>query len=1043
MGYNLLLRPIADISLGGWTTQSGGTANLYSLIDDSFAPQELGSPACDSDYIQAPIDTDNAVYQASLPATPSDFGTQDYLGIRFRYLLSGSFPGSSPDKYEVQVRVLSTSGSAVLAALNSAGDFQPILLKNVGTEFHPLIIQFEYTNRGASKTRWDNAYLEIKQAYTQNGAADNRRILISTVELHGRYTPTVYVWNRFSQYAHDCAVGAFSKVYSYGSGPNDWGGNTAPTNQTEGTLYTTGNGHIVNSYGSRWWYDYITDSIQSWQGAHDAVGGASGNGARRLLRLRLNTLSDKGLLDYLLNEAYNGTTIQTSHAYDTNFAQLGARLAGWCPAGQKDNIRLFDIDTLVQKSITQPSSGFFQFNSSTTNEIFPDEPNGYHLIQWSGAALVKYRFDLDDWQVINNGFSTDQCADDMMFLRYNWKYKHVLLFGGRGGPDQSTGPYNADTVHQYRSDGSLYRMKNSPFTRATPAIVNAMVGDVCPISGDFVCLFHKIGASGNGNSSLNEFQMWKYVASEDVPFDLDNPDDLSPAWHRIDSAGGGSVILPTDWTLEAPTNGLVNALQSVQCVAVRKYGVLAFLATTESTRDGVWQYKHAEANQRDTVTGEVVFNINEAASIPGKLMTDGFDTPITDYSWDRYLFPEFDAAMNSQFLYRSISLQRGATEAKYFAAALQGIDNIPKIVSDKTAGSVGALRLATPNFSSQTSAYYMNNINGILGLPSAYIAPGSVLGNDVWFAFNFMQDTIMHNTAWRRFAADETNGGQQVTVTAKTASAGSQQLTILNTDPPIFKPAIVGKYVWLDINDPNMVSGIYRVDSRIDDRNIMVTRYYAPNTANYSASPSPNAAATAGCYLRPDCRLGHWTGTDWDLVDYYQTDGAKIAIIYGNAPDAQGHQGEEACYRNSPSTQIPIFYGQNGAIQSAGNLIEIPAEIFTYHLIHIKINGDGTPDSICQFWIDKHDGNGIQTDGPWTTLRFAHFTNGLGQIMILPFNTNKCVTQENVNGYYWIDDLWIGTQPPILLGGVGSQTPPPPPPTPAKKLYPWLLLRNQ
>jgi hypothetical protein len=77
----VFIRPDADNSNSGWTTQSGGTTGLYLTIDEAAPPN-------DSDYIQSSINpvSDLVSFQISDPA--GSLG--DPFKVRYRYGIVGA-----------------------------------------------------------------------------------------------------------------------------------------------------------------------------------------------------------------------------------------------------------------------------------------------------------------------------------------------------------------------------------------------------------------------------------------------------------------------------------------------------------------------------------------------------------------------------------------------------------------------------------------------------------------------------------------------------------------------------------------------------------------------------------------------------------------------------------------------------------------------------------------------------------------------------------------------------------------------------------------
>ena len=83
------LFPTADIDDGGWTDESGGTTDLFALID------ETGGGG--TDYIRGGLDATTAVGRWGLTDTPGDFGTMTSIDIEIRHSRGTVEAGSAGD----------------------------------------------------------------------------------------------------------------------------------------------------------------------------------------------------------------------------------------------------------------------------------------------------------------------------------------------------------------------------------------------------------------------------------------------------------------------------------------------------------------------------------------------------------------------------------------------------------------------------------------------------------------------------------------------------------------------------------------------------------------------------------------------------------------------------------------------------------------------------------------------------------------------------------------------------------------------------------
>jgi hypothetical protein len=76
-----LVRPVSDVSAGAWTTESGGTSNLYASIDETSAS--------DSDYIRSEVSPSTSAVRIRL-ASVSDPGVNTGHILRYRLGVDGS-----------------------------------------------------------------------------------------------------------------------------------------------------------------------------------------------------------------------------------------------------------------------------------------------------------------------------------------------------------------------------------------------------------------------------------------------------------------------------------------------------------------------------------------------------------------------------------------------------------------------------------------------------------------------------------------------------------------------------------------------------------------------------------------------------------------------------------------------------------------------------------------------------------------------------------------------------------------------------------------
>jgi hypothetical protein len=80
-GTPQIVRPVSDVNVGSWTTESGGTSNLYLSIDESSAN--------DSDYVRSPVSPSASAYRVRLAAV-SDPGVNTGRVLRYRIGVEGT-----------------------------------------------------------------------------------------------------------------------------------------------------------------------------------------------------------------------------------------------------------------------------------------------------------------------------------------------------------------------------------------------------------------------------------------------------------------------------------------------------------------------------------------------------------------------------------------------------------------------------------------------------------------------------------------------------------------------------------------------------------------------------------------------------------------------------------------------------------------------------------------------------------------------------------------------------------------------------------------
>lgn len=106
-------RPSADTNNpGNWTTQSGGTTNLYTTIDEATAD--------DTDYIQSPTNPADAVYVTKLSSVVNPGSTSNHI---IRYRASASQDNQQAVRVTIQLRqgYVSEANQGTLIASHNTG----------------------------------------------------------------------------------------------------------------------------------------------------------------------------------------------------------------------------------------------------------------------------------------------------------------------------------------------------------------------------------------------------------------------------------------------------------------------------------------------------------------------------------------------------------------------------------------------------------------------------------------------------------------------------------------------------------------------------------------------------------------------------------------------------------------------------------------------------------------------------------------------------------------------------------------------------------
>lgn len=174
------LYPTSDVQVGTWTTDAGGTTNLWQKIEEGIA-----GATDTNDFIRAPTGTSNTTanqYEVGFTDTPTDFLAMETLSVNVRY----NQTGRSDDTLSLVIRVESSAGTAYTNDLTIA-NITTTAFTNSG------VTALTLTSAGlaAIQSDWDGAYIVLSQTYTASMANDNARVQVSAIELTGSYTPVV------------------------------------------------------------------------------------------------------------------------------------------------------------------------------------------------------------------------------------------------------------------------------------------------------------------------------------------------------------------------------------------------------------------------------------------------------------------------------------------------------------------------------------------------------------------------------------------------------------------------------------------------------------------------------------------------------------------------------------------------------------------------------------------------------------------------------------------------------------------------------------
>lgn len=100
-------RPDSDVSVGAWTTDAGGTTNLFQSIDESSASE--------SDYIRSELAPSSSVYECGLSNLVDPLSSAGHV-VRYRYQKDAA--GGATINLVVQLR---QGASTVIASATHNG----------------------------------------------------------------------------------------------------------------------------------------------------------------------------------------------------------------------------------------------------------------------------------------------------------------------------------------------------------------------------------------------------------------------------------------------------------------------------------------------------------------------------------------------------------------------------------------------------------------------------------------------------------------------------------------------------------------------------------------------------------------------------------------------------------------------------------------------------------------------------------------------------------------------------------------------------------
>lgn len=158
-----------------WTTQD------FANIDEGISAADAAEIAENSNN----TGTSNQDTAFLLSNTNSDLGNVDTLSYQIRYRVGGAQTNSR----SLSIRIVKESDGTVLAAANSAGDFQTVATEITTTTFvNSSVVAFTYVNTGASKADWDDARVSIRCTSVRSMGGDTNGLRVDTLQFTGTYT---------------------------------------------------------------------------------------------------------------------------------------------------------------------------------------------------------------------------------------------------------------------------------------------------------------------------------------------------------------------------------------------------------------------------------------------------------------------------------------------------------------------------------------------------------------------------------------------------------------------------------------------------------------------------------------------------------------------------------------------------------------------------------------------------------------------------------------------------------------------------------------